>query len=184
MQRVLGTLQWLGQPASEINFLLSPAYNLLREERLPRRLPRRIYLGLLRAAVLTSLPVFPRPLPPPLTLPPIFYDAAPSSSTGFRVGAFRRGTLATSCCCPAYIQSINQAEIYAAFHTLRQAVKRRFAYVTLLGDNSTSFYDLLQARCCSSGGGFARVLSQVWRLVNRHHMRFGFGPSSLSPKCG
>jgi hypothetical protein len=47
--RLLGTLQWLAQPASELCPWLAPAYQLLYTPNFPSRLPRRIYRLLLRA---------------------------------------------------------------------------------------------------------------------------------------
>ena len=69
LQRFLGSLQWLSGPSSLNSVNLATAYSLLQKRSLPKTLPLSITCSLISAIIITLLPLYPRPLPPPLTMP-------------------------------------------------------------------------------------------------------------------
>ena len=176
LARILGALQWLASPASEVGFLLAPAYALLHEPGRPRRhLPALVFRNLLRAAVLCLTPVIPCKLPPPLNQPPVFADAAEARPGQFRLGVFRAGSFASSVPAAPGISTINAAELSALLHGLSQSAKRRFTFISLLGDNAAAFFTLLRARCSFRLPSQTRTLFLIWKLVNRCRLRFSLG---------
>ena len=106
-------------------------------------------------------------LPPPLTQPPVFADAAEARPGQFRLGVFRAGSFASSVPAAPGISTINAAELSALLHGLSQSAKRRFTFISLLGDNAAAFFTLLRARCSFRLPSQTRTLFLIWKLVNR-----------------
>jgi hypothetical protein len=146
LQRLLGFMQWLRAPVSYAAPFLSSAYALLRSPNIPTILPRAIWRSLLHALLMCMTPVRGRPLPPPLTMPLIFCDAAPFGSS-FLVGVCKLGSFASVAQTPAWVRSMQQAEMYALFHTLRQIVHHRLSMACVVTDNAGTFYTVATGRC-------------------------------------
>jgi len=182
--RLLGSLQWLGLPGSELGPWLATAYQLAHATPFPVRLPRRIYAKLLRSALLALTPVHPMKLPAPLTLPLLFVDAAPSDNSGcFRVGVVRPGSFATSIPAPGYVNTINAAELYAVLHGAEQAVKRKCPLFSLLSDSSCTYHHLVKLKCAPSLPTHAYLLLRLWKLLNKTNTHFSVSliPSGMNP---
>lgn len=132
LQRCLGTLQWLLSPTSTYSPFLASSYTLLRQHTLPRLLPKNIWYSLLQAALATATPLHRRPLAPPLAMPLVFCDAAPASDGCFLVAAHKPRIFATCVCAPRLAHSVQDAELYGIFHTLRQMIMRRHTHTCVL----------------------------------------------------
>ena len=63
LQRLLGYFQWLLAPSSLYSTFLASAYAHLQQRRLPKLLPRNIWLSLLVACLGAAIPFIRRPLP-------------------------------------------------------------------------------------------------------------------------
>ena len=141
LQRFLGSLKWLSGPSSLNSVNLATAYSLLQKRSLPKTLPLSITYSLISAIIITLLPIYPRPLPPPLTMPTIFTDAAPSPQRScYRVASVRYQSYATSVYAPNWVTDQQSAELYAIFHGLRQVCLRKLTYVCLVTDNSSAYF--------------------------------------------
>ena len=114
-------------------------------------------------------------LPPPLTQPPVFADAAEARPGQFRLRVFRARSFASSVPAAPGISTINAAELTALLHGLSQSAKRRFTFISLLGDNAAAFFTLLRPRCSFRLPSQTRTLFLIWKLVNRSRLRFSLG---------
>lgn len=126
-------------------------------------LPFPITYSILNALLTALLPTFPRKLPPPLTMPIVFTDAAQVPfSPYYRVHPH---TYATATLAPAWVRTQQQAELYGAFHGIRQAILRGLCYLCLVTDNSgvycTLKYGKISARCPTR----LRILRRIYRLL-------------------
>ena len=117
-------------------------------------------------------PASPVVTPTPMTLPLLFVDAAPSSTGRYRVGAIRPGSFASSTPSPAYVTTINSAELFAALHGLLQAHKRKCPVLSLFTDSSCAYFDLLRLKCSPSHPHYARMLLRIWKHANKHGILF------------
>jgi hypothetical protein len=168
--RILGSIQWLATPFSLLGPLLAPLYQYLHHSSYAERLPLRTWAFLLTAFFHVFLPVLPRKTPPPCTMPIFYTDAAPYKER-FLVSALRQSTFATSVQCPQWIWNQQLAELYGAFHTLRQAALRGFTYICLVTDNAAVYYSLASFRVSSYAYTRARILRRILRLCLHSNLR-------------
>ena len=163
LQKLLGSVQWISGPASLNAAHLASAYHLLSKRIYP--LPSPITYSILNALLTALLPTFPRKLPPPLTMPIVFTDAAQVPfSPYYRVASTHPHTYATATLAPAWVRTQHQAELYGAFHGIRQAILRGLCYLCLVTDNSvycTLKYGKISARCPTR----LRILRRIYRLL-------------------
>ena len=96
LQRLLGQLQWLCSPVSQCAPFLASAYGLLQTcEARPALLPRQIFRSLLYACISCLIPLRRCALPPAMSMPVFYYDAAQTPSGRFAVSCFQRDSFAT-----------------------------------------------------------------------------------------
>ena len=172
LQRVLGSVQWLASPHSCVGAWLAPVYqHLFSGFLLQRRLPTRTLSFLLTAFFLTLPPVRPRVLPPPFTMTPIFSDAAPGASS-FVVACSRPFSFATTTTTPTWLRSIQDAELYGIFHTLRQCSFQKLSHVCILTDNLGVYHTLRSGRVPAACHPRARILRRIIRVC--FHSRLSF----------
>jgi hypothetical protein len=172
LQQLLGSLQWLGGPASIVAPLLATAYSLLSKKTLPHRLPAPITYSLICASISSLLPATPRPLPPPLTMTYIFTDAAPVPSTttsqSFKVASVKPRSYATSTYAPPWVRDQQAAELYGIFHGIRQAILRKYTYLCVITDSRSAYYSLLTGKVSATSRARLRTLRRINRLVHQH----------------
>jgi hypothetical protein len=167
--RILGLVQWLARPASEITIFLAPYYRLLNRRTLPRFLPLLLWSSLLQCAILVSLPAITRAPPLPLTFPPFFVDAAPDPPL-FRVASNHCGRSLTSALAPRWVRTQNQGELYGIFHTLRQAALLHHTRVCIVTDSSASYFAVVSGRASALHPIFLRLLRRIWRIAHEFGM--------------
>ena len=182
LQRILGSLQWLASPGSEIGTWVAPSYALLAIQRFPRKPPWNVLAQLIMATLLTSMPAVSRKIPAPLTSPLIFVDAAPGFMA-YRVGIFKLGTMALSHPTPHYVNSINCAELYACLSGIRQSILRGLTSITILTDSAAAYFNLSRGSVSSSLKVQCHVMRQIWRLVVSSGIQISIGliPSGINP---
>jgi hypothetical protein len=116
------------------------------------------------------IPLKPRPTPPPCTMPPVFVDAAPCGLS-YLVASCRPSNYATSTQTPLWVRSIQDAELYAIFHGVRQGMLRKYSHLCVYTDNTSAFYTLLSGRVSSSTPTRARILRRIYRLCMEHDLQ-------------
>ena len=163
LQRVLGSIQWLALPYSPVGPWLSPVYKFLHNYKSCKLLPLNLWCFLITAYLTTIPPTFPRRIPPPCTMPPVFCDAAPSNDT-FVVACVRPRSFATAVQTPRWIKSIQDAELYAVFHTLRQLSLQGITHACVYTDNQAVFYSVLHGKVSSHAHARGRILRRIYRL--------------------
>ena len=90
-------------------------------------MPIRTWTFLMTAFLHLYFPVVPRISPPPCTMLPIFVDAACYYNKSFLVSSYRTLDYATTVETPPWICNIQDAELYAIFHGLRQSCLRKIS---------------------------------------------------------
>ena len=163
LQRVLGSVQWLACPHSCVYQFL------FHRGRRNTHLPARTLSFLLTAFLLTLPPVSPRSLPPPFSMPQVFSDAAPFHSS-FVVACSRSLCFATCSPTPSWVRSIQDAELYGIFHTLRQCSLQKLSHVCPLTDNMGVYYTVSSGRVSSACP--ARILRRIFRVCLQFQLCF------------
>ena len=169
LQRLLGFLQWLHAPSSFYAPFLASAYQLLHKDRLPTLLPRNVWCSLLVACLGAALPLKGRPLPPPLCMPLMFCDAAPSSE-GFLAACIRPCSFAVAVPTPPWIQSQQAAELYAVFSCIRQAAIHRLSHVCVVVDNEAAYHTVKSGKASGRHWERVRLLRRINRMCVTHHI--------------
>ena len=177
LQRLLGTLQWLSAPASLNSANMATAYALLHKHTPPKILPFPILYSLVCASITTLLPTKPRQLLPPLTMSPIFTDAAlvPPTSPSTTPPAYKVASVApcahyaTATTTPSWVKNQQSAELYRVFHGLRQAVQHNIAHLCITTDNVGTYYTLLHGKISAKQPARLRILRRINRLVAQSH---------------
>jgi len=105
-------------------------------------------------------------------MPIVFTDAAQVPfSPYYRVASTHPHTYATATLAPAWVRTQQQAELYGAFHGIRQAILRGLCYLCLVTDNSgvycTLKYGKISARCPTR----LRILRRIYRLLYQSHCK-------------
>ena len=143
LRRLLGSLQWMSNPASLNSPNLASAYHLLHKRSHPKVLPLSITYSLIYAVITTLLPARPRPLPPPLTMTPIFVDAAPQPqhylsppTTLFKVASIKPHSYATAATAPTWIKD--------------QGFIRGIIHICIIIDNMGTYHTLSSGKICSA----------------------------------
>ena len=135
--RLLGRLQWLARPASLSHFL-ARAYQAadFAEGKMTRGLSRSIASALM-FSLLTQFPV-----PVQVTRNHLFVDAAlaPSATnpSRFRVGVVGKVGYYKSYICPRWINTLQQAELFALYTGIKIAAYQNLSMVTLGTDNDVA----------------------------------------------
>ena len=114
-------------------------------------------------------PVSPRSLPPPFSMPQVFSDAAPFHSS-FVVACSRSLCFATCSPTPSWVRSIQDAELYGIFHTLRQCSLQKLSHVCPLTDNMGVYYTVSSGRVSSACP--ARILRRIFRVCLQFQLCF------------
>jgi len=110
---------WMSNPASLNAINLATAYTLIQKRTPPKILPLPVAYSLICAVLTSLLPARPRPLPPPLTMTPLFVDAAlltstlGSSTTLYQVASVKPRAFATATSAPAWVRDQQTAELYS-----------------------------------------------------------------------
>ena len=164
LQRLLGSLQWLCSPSSLSSPYFASSYALLQRSPPPLLLPWNVRRSLLFACLYVLRPLHRNPFPSPVCIPMLFCDAAPVSPSQYRVTWFTRNSFATSARAPAWVKSKQTAELYAIFHSLRQASLRHFSHICLVTDNSAAYFTALHGRCTSTHWPRVRILRRINRV--------------------
>ena len=102
--RVLGYLQWLLCSNANCAPFLAGSYLLFHQPNFPKLLPRNLWISLLNAWFGAAASLHRRPLPPPFTMPIVYTDAAPGTSS-FVVASCKPRAFATSAPTPAWVRS-------------------------------------------------------------------------------
>ena len=127
LQRVPGSIQWLAAPHSLAGPWLAPVYQyLFSAAHQCTVLPIRTWCFLLSAFFLSLVPAKPCRVPPPHTMPLVYSDAAPCGDS-FVVACCRPGLAASVASTPTWVASVQDAELYGIFHSLRQCALRRLS---------------------------------------------------------
>ena len=131
----------------------------------------------------TFIPVMPRALPPPCTMPPIFVDAAPFHRGSSLISLFRPHPFATTVQSPPWVLSQQDAELYAIFHAIHQAHLIKLSHVCIYTDNFSAFFTLISGRVPSTQPTRARILRRIYRMCITNDIKFQLVrlPSKLNP---
>ena len=182
LQRVLGSLQWMACPHSLVCPWLAPVYQYLFSAQCGTAvLPLRPWCFLLTAFLLTLLPVTPRAVPPPATMPLLFTDAAPSGNS-FIVACHRPSCSATVVQTPDWVATLQDVEFYGVFHAARQCALSGLSHFCLFTDNIGVYYTLITGRVAASSPVRARIYRRILRicLVHSLQMQVGWVPGSCN----
>jgi hypothetical protein len=171
LQQLLGRVQWANFPAKHATIYLNQAYALLPLIRRQMRLPSAVWNSLLLAVVTALIPCASVPAVRAPWLPQVTIDAAPCGSR-FQVAATKAHSFSTVTTSPRWVQTINQAELYGAFHALRQLGLRRFTCANLITDSSFVFHTLRTWRGSASNPCAVRILRRIWRVCVRFRVQF------------
>ena len=182
LQRVLGSIQWLACPHSCAAPWLAPVYHHLFSCPSRTLLPPRVLAFLLTSFLFTLPRIRPRRVPPPFVMPQLFIDAAPWGSA-FTVACFRPLSFASVVSVPSWIVSLQDAELYGAFHALRQCALRKLSHCCIHTDNLGVYFTLLSGRASSSLPARCRLLRRIFRLCFTHdlHFQISWVPSKWNP---
>lgn len=182
LQRFLGFMQWLQSPASSAGPFMATAYAMLRSSFLPRLLPRAVWRSLLQALLFAMLPVRARSPPPPLCMPLVFCDAAPCAAS-FLVGVWRHTSFGSVTQVPSWVRSVQDAEMYAVFHAIRQIIHRKLSSVCVVTDNAGVFFSVSSGRVSASHPARLRLLRRINRLCLQHQLQLQLAlvPSHANP---
>ena len=187
LQRLLGTLQWLSAPASINAANLASAYCLLTKRCPPMILPLPIAYSLIYAVLTTLVPLRPRPLPPPLSMAPIYADAAPKACSApgpllYQVASVRPHCYATAVPAPTWVRDQQCAELYSLFHALRQGFLRGLSHICLITDNLGAYYTLLSGKISVRNAARLRILRRINRLLYQYggNVQVMWVPSTLN----
>ena len=182
IQRVLGSLQWVAAPFSPVGPWLSPVYHFLFTITHQHIIPLRTLAFLVTAFLYTLIPPRPRRSLLPCVTPPLYVDAAPYKQT-FLVSAYKHRSFSTTIQTPNWITTQQEAELYAIFHGLRQALLQNYSSIAIFTDNSSAYYTILHGRVSSSHPIRARILRRIYRLCLRYSLtlQLVWIPSKLNP---
>ena len=162
LQCILGSLQWLCSPSSLSSPYFASSYALLQRSPPPLLALECVAVTSFRLCALR--PLHRNPFPPPVCMLLLFCDAAPISPSQYRVACFKRNSFATSARAPAWVKSQQTAELYAIFHSLRQASLRHFSHICLVTDTSAAYFTALHGRCTSTHWPRVRILRRINRV--------------------
>ena len=174
LQRVLGSLQWLACLHSLIGPWPAPLYQFLFNARCDDVLPLRQWCFLLTTFLLTLVPVNPRPVPPPATMPPLFIDAAPCGNS-FIVACHRPHSSATVVQTPDWVATQQDAELYGAFHAVCQCALRGLSHFCMYTDNIGVYYTLTTGGVAASSPVRARICRRFLRTCLAHSLQLQVG---------
>ena len=102
-------------------------------------------------------------------MPQVFSDAAPFHSS-FVVACSRSLCFATCSPTPSWVRSIQDAELYGIFHTLRQCSLQKLSHVCPLTDNMGVYYTVSSGRVSSACP--ARILRRIFRVCLQFQLCF------------
>jgi len=171
LAKLLGAVQWLTSPSKHAAPFLAAAYSTLHHTTTCRKIPFNVWKSLLFGVLTCTLSARAhKPLPSPL-LPVLFTDAAPTSTAAYCVAAYS-SSFATSAPTPSWITTLNQAELYGVFHSLRQAALRRLTMLNLTTDSTYVFFTLTRWQCPSQNPTCTRILRRIWRLALFYQLNF------------
>ena len=171
LQRFLGSLQWLLCPGVPASHLLARAYSFLFSYAPAQFLPRNLWISLATAVLLCYNGWRPRPIPPPLCMPLLFVDAAPSVNNTFVVAVVRPDQFASILCAPRWVHSLQSAELYSIFHALRLMLTRKVSHACIATDNSASFYTMVHGRIHATPPDRLRIFRRINRLLYDSHIQ-------------
>ena len=131
MARFLGRLQWVYRPLGGASPFLAGAYTALlrRSPIFGRSLARAT-----GTVLLLSFPAHALRAPSHTRLHTFFSDAAPCGKQ-FRIGVFGAPGFYKSYVCPRWVRSVQQAELFGVYRTLKAAVGCRLTSVAVGIDN-------------------------------------------------
>ena len=136
MERLLGKLCWLGRPNAGLGAFLVGAYTALRQGK--GLFGRGVAKGVATVLLFSCVPQAADPLCDCGQAPwEVFTDAAPEGS-GFRVGIVGEVGFYRSMRCPAWVSSLQQAELFAVYMVAKLATYRGYASVTIGSDSNVS----------------------------------------------
>ena len=171
VQQLLGRIQWANFPTKHATVYLSQAYALLPLIHRRTRLPLAIWNSLLLAVITSMIPCASAPVVRAPWLPQVAIDAAPRGRR-FQVAATKARSFSTVATSPPWVQTINQAELYGAFHALRQLGLRRFSCANIITDSSFVFHTLRTWRGSASNPCAVRILRRIWRVCVKYRVQF------------
>jgi hypothetical protein len=102
-------------------------------------------------------------------MPIVFCDAAPAHDHTFLVAAHKPRTFATCVRAPSSVPSVQDAELYGIFHTLRQMILRKHTHVCIVTDNAAAYFTVVTGRCSAQH----RTRLVLLRRINRLCVRSG-----------
>ena len=170
LQKLLGYLQWLLAPSSLSSPFLVSGYLVLQCPSLPSLLPRRIWTSLLISCLTALRPLHCRPSPPPLCMPLMYCDAAPSPQ-GFVAACLRPFSFALAVATPPWVESQQTAELYCLFSCLRQAAVSGLSHVCVVVDNEAAYHTVLSGRVSGRPWARVRLLRRINRLCLVHKLQ-------------
>ena len=187
-ERFLGRLEWALRPQGGTAPFLAGAYRwkLSRDNTVPLSLVRQ----LLTAVVFAVLPQCYAGQPYVWRGPPcsaldfiIFADAAPRPNGGFRFGFFAPGSGIRCYKCPAWVDSLQQAELLALGQTFKIAGYKGWRRVAVGSDSLVARSQVLGLRCGTSLPVQNRILCRLfwWRRWSRVHLAPLYVPSDNNP---
>ena len=169
LQRFLGALQWLLTPNNYFSPFMSSSYALLLQCRLPILLPRNLFISLLQCELGPQFLSSAAPLP-------LLHACQLSFVMPLHCTRIPLWCPVASCArlplphtAPLWFKTQQEAEMYSAFHAIRQMVLRRHTHVCLATDNAGVFFSLLRGR--SSARNWLRVT--LLRRNNRMWVQCG-----------
>ena len=187
-ERFLRRLAWGLRPQGGTAPFLAGAYRwkLPGEQRVPLSMVR----PLLTAVVLAALPHCYAGQPyvwrgPPCSVQDsiIFAYAAPRPNNGFRYGFFVPGSGITCYKCPAWVDSLEQAELLALVQAFKIAAYKGWRRVAVGSDSMLARRQVLGLRCGTSLPIQNRILRQLfwWRRWSRVQLAVVYVLSDKNP---
>jgi hypothetical protein len=170
LQRTLGAIQWLASPCSLVGPWIAPSYAYLYNYQPCKIMPLAPWTHLLTAFLYLFIPVSPRLAPPPCTMAPVFTDAAIYRSSSFLVATYKHRDYASTVQVPNWVNNLQDAELYGAFHAIRQSILRGYHFICLYTDNQAAFYTILRGKVSSHLHQRSRILRRIYSMCLHHNL--------------
>ena len=122
---------------------------------------------------------------PPCSVHDFFFfgDAAPSTKTGFRYGFFVPGSVISCYKCPAWIESLQDAELLVLVQAFKRAGYKGWRTVAVGSDSLVARSQVLGLRCGTALPVQERILRQLfwWRRWRRVQLAVFYVSLDRSP---